>query len=269
MEKLLRVTLVQTALEWETPEANRAMLARKLAPLAGQTDLIVLPEMFTTGFSMNAQAMAESMQGPSMEWLGEQAAKLNAAIAGSFMCGEDSKFFNRLVFMRPSGVFDTYDKKHLFSLAGEHETYSPGRKRVALEWKGWRICPLICYDLRFPVWSRNMRGSFFTGLNPYYDILLYVANWPKRRAHHWRSLLTARAIENQSYVLGVNIVGVDGNGLEYTGDSSLIDFGGQTVLHLGEGREEVITCSLDKEELLAYRQQLPFLIDADVFEFKG
>lgn len=261
----MRLSILQTSLTWENPEANRAMFFQKLAPLRGRTDLVVLPEMFTTGFSMNAAALAEPMDGPTMAWLKTTAAEIGAAIAGSFICADSGKFFNRLVFMRPDGHFDFYDKKHLFSLAGEQEHFSPGKKRIILEWLGWRICPMICYDLRFPAWSRNNPGSFSGGLEPLYDLLLYVANWPARRAHHWRSLLTARAIENQSFVAGVNIVGTDGNGLEYTGDSAVIDFSGQTIFQVS-GQEDVFTAELSLEDLRLYRRQLPFLQDADAFQ---
>lgn len=241
------------------------MFSEKLAPLARKTDLVVLPEMFTTGFSMNAQRLAEPMDGPTMVWMRDSARSLDAALAGSFICEEEGKFFNRLIFMRPDGSFDFYDKKHLFSLAGEHEFYEAGNKRRVLEWLGYRICPLICYDLRFPVWSRNTRGSFIAGLTPFYDVLLYVANWPHRRAHHWRSLLTARAIENQAYVVGVNIAGRDGNGFEYVGDSAVIEFSGDTLAQMPDGEEGHRTVEISAEKLQAYRRQLPFLEDADGF----
>ncbi len=268
-DKVMRITLVQSSLHWENPEANRAMFAEKLSGLQGKTDLVVLPEMFTTGFSMQAATLAEPMDGPTMQWMQEQANALGAAITGSFMCEEDGYFFNRLVFMRPNGQYDSYDKKHLFSLAQEPQHFTAGRKRITFEWMGWKICPLICYDLRFPAWSRNTAGSFINGLVSYYDLLIYVANWPERRAHHWRSLLTARAIENQTFVVGVNIAGTDGNGLIYTGDSALIDFSGQTLLQISEGREDLQTFDITLEEMHAYRQQFPFLADRDVFEFKG
>ena len=173
----MRITLVQSALHWENPEANRTMFAAKLAPLAGATDLVVLPEMFTTGFSMNAAKLAEDMQGPTLRWMREQAAGLGAALCGSFICSDAGKYYNRLVWMYPDGRMATYDKRHLFGLAGEHETYTAGAERLRVEWLGWRICPLICYDLRFPVWSRNRAEQ------PY-DLLVYIANWPSRRAHH-------------------------------------------------------------------------------------
>ena len=261
----MRLTLVQSSLSWENPAANRAMFSRKLAPLRGATDLVVLPEMFTTGFSMNAAALAEPMDGPTVRWMESTAKSLDAAVTGSFICADGGRYYNRLVFMRPNGQFDTYDKKHLFSMAGEQEHFSPGKKRLAVEWRGWRICPLICYDLRFPAWSRNSPGSFTSRLEPLYDLLIYVANWPARRAHHWRSLLLARAIENQAFVAGVNIVGTDGNGLEYSGDSAVVDYGGQPFFQIS-GREDVVTAELSLDDLHQYRRQLPFLQDADIFQ---
>ncbi len=254
----MRLTIVQSALTWENPAANRAMFSQKLASLSGQTDLIVLPEMFTSGFSMNAAALAEPMDGPTVQWLCQTADDLDAAVTGSFICSENGKFHNRLVFVRPGGDFDFYDKKHLFTLAGEQEYFESGESQLIVEWLGWRIRPLVCYDLRFPVWSRN------SAQNPY-DLLLYVANWPARRAHHWRSLLAARAIENQSFVAGANIVGTDGAGLEYVGDSAIIDFSGQTIFQIS-GQEGALTAKLSLEDLQRYRQQLPFLQDGDCYQ---
>lgn len=253
----MRLSILQTTLHWESPAANRTLLAEKLAPLAGRADLVVLPEMFTTGFTMNAAALAEPLEGPTLAWLREQAAMLGAALTGSFICVDGGQFFNRLVFLRPDGSFETYDKRHLFGLAGEAEHFSAGDKQVALEYMGWSIRPLVCYDLRFPVWSRNKK-------NDPCDLFIYVANWPTRRAHHWQTLLTARAIENQAFVAGVNIVGKDGSGLEYQGDSAVIDFGGQ-VLGRISGKEGVFTAELSLDNLREYRRQLPFLADADDF----
>lgn len=264
----MRISIVQSRLVWENPAANRAMFAQKLAGLKNETDLVVLPEMFNTGFTMRTNPLAETMDGPTMEWLKASAMELNAAICGSFICESGGKYFNRLVFMRPDGQFDCYDKKHLFSLANEHAHFTPGRKRITIEWRGWRICPLICYDLRFPAWNRNTNGNFVSGLNPYYDLLIFVANWPSKRAHHWRSLLTARAIENQTFVAGVNIAGKDGNDLDYSGDSAIIDFSGQTLCHIPDGNEAILTQELSLEALKNYREQLPFLADRDVFEFR-
>lgn len=246
------------------------MFAEKLAPLRGNTDLVVLPEMFTTGFSMNSNVLlAEPMDGHTMNWLKAISKDLNAAVTGSFICVDANKYFNRLIFMRPDGSFDFYDKKHLFSLTAEHEHFVAGRKRLTIEWRGWRFCPMICYDLRFPAWSRNSAGNFVSGHTPYYDALIYVANWPSKRAHHWRSLLAARAIENQSFAVGANIAGGDGNGFEYTGDSTVIDYSGQALVQIPDGKEDIVTVELSLEDLQAYRKQLPFLADADLFEFKG
>ena len=263
----MRISIVQSSLIWENPAANRDMFSEKLSGLKGQTDLVVLPEMFSTGFSMKAAALAEPMDGPTMQWMNDMARELGAAIAGSFICADSGRYYNRLVFMRPDGSFQHYDKRHLFSLAGEQEYFSPGKKRITVDWMGWRICPLICYDLRFPAWSRNSPGSFAGGLEPLYDLLIYVANWPARRAHHWNALLTARAIENQAFVAGMNIVGSDGNGLEYSGDSALIDYAGQQIFRVS-GHEDIISAELSLEDMQHYRRQLPFLQDADVFQLR-
>ena len=278
----MRISIVQTSLHWENPEANRLMLAEKIAPLKGLSDLVVLPEMFTTGFSMNAEVLAESMDGATIHWMRDIATDLNAAVTGSFICKSEGKYFNRLVFMQPDGQMEFYDKKNLFTLASEPEYFVSGKKRLTVAWRGWRICPLICYDLRFPVWSRNsptpslpltaersMHPANAENENEGYDLLIYVANWPNKRAHHWNTLLTARAIENQCYVAGVNIAGTDGNGYEYSGDSSIIDFSGQQFAHIPDGKEQIATVELSLENLWTYRQQLPFLADADLVEIKG
>lgn len=257
----MRVTIVQTGLVWENIDANIRIFSEKLAPLAGKTDLVVLPEMFTTGFTMNAAGLAEGMNGRTVNWMQETARKLGSAVVGSFICSEDGTNRNRLIFMFPDGHFEYYDKRHLFTLAGEHEVFTPGNRKLVVEWSGFRICPVICYDLRFPVWSRNAVGA------DAYDLLLYVANWPSRRSQHWRSLLPARAIENQSYVVGVNIVGRDGNDLEYSGDSCVIDYSGQQLVSL-TACEAVATISVSLPELHDFRARLPFLNDADQFLMK-
>jgi len=253
----MRLTLLQTDLAWEAPEENRRRLSRILDPLAGQTDFVLLPEMFTTGFSMNAGALAEEPEGPTVRWLRAQAAQLNAAIGGSFICRASEHFYNRFVAALPDGTLYYYDKRHLFALAEEDRTYTAGRHRLIFEWQGWRICPLICYDLRFPVWSRQP-------LEAPYDLLVYVANWPRRRAHHWRVLLPARAVENQCYVAAVNIVGTDGKGLEYQGDSGLWDFSGEAQCLIAH-QKGAFTVELSREALQQYRRQMPFLRDADAF----
>ncbi len=252
----LRITTVQSALAWEDVEANLAMFSKKLANLAGLTDVVVLPEMFTTGFSMDAPRLAEPMNGRTMDWLASQARLTGAVVTGSFIAQEGIRYFNRLVWMRPDGSFEMYDKRHLFSPAAEHETYTAGQQKLVTEWLGWKICPLICYDLRFPVWSRNVEG---------YDLLLYVANWPERRSHHWRHLLMARAIENQAYVAGVNRCGTDGTGLYYAGGTAVVDYSGK-VLHQVTDTEDVFTMSISLEMLRNYRGSLQFLADRDEFE---
>lgn len=252
----MNVTLVQTDLAWENKMANLEQLAEQFSRQSIDTDLVVLPEMFTTGFSMNPAPLAEEMDGPTLKWLSEQAAKLDAAITGSFIAEVDGLFYNRLIWMFPDGSYQHYDKRHLFTLAGEHQHYSAGADRLLIEWKGWKICPLICYDLRFPVWSRN---------NEKYDLLLYVANWPERRRHHWQSLLVARAIENQAYTIGVNRVGKDGKDINYSGDSCLIDYAGETRVKLAY-QETLLTVSLDKPSQDAYREKYAFLADQDSFQ---
>lgn len=256
MNSHLRVTLVQTELAWQDPAANRRNLASHFRGLAGHTDLIVLPEMFSTGFSMDTGTLAEEMSGPTVGWLREEAAALGCVIAGSLIIRDAGQCFNRLVWARPDGSLDTYDKRHLFRMANEQQYYAAGTRRLITEIKGWRVCPLICYDLRFPVWSRS-RGD--------YDLLLYVANWPQRRAHAWAALLKARAIENLSYVVGVNRIGRDGNGTTYVGDSVALDFLGQPLSSEGGG-DRVETVVLDLESLQSYRNSFPALLDADPYE---
>ncbi|HQR23957.1 MAG TPA: amidohydrolase [Steroidobacteraceae bacterium] len=256
MNQHLRVTLVQADLAWRDPEANRHRLAAHFRGLAGHTDLVVLPEMFSTGFSMDAAALAEPMDGPTVGWMREEAAAVGCVITGSLIVRDGDRHVNRLVWARPDGSLEHYDKRHLFRMAGEHEHYRPGDRRIVVNVKGWKVCPLVCYDLRFPVWSRN-RGD--------YDLLLYVANWPARRAHAWSALLRARAIENLCYVAGVNRIGRDGNGVAYAGDSVVLDFLGQPVSSEGAG-DRVETAVLDLQSLRAWRESFPAHLDADGFE---
>ncbi|GEO02573.1 nitrilase family protein [Adhaeribacter aerolatus] len=252
----LSVTLVQTALHWHDAAANREMLAQKLAGLTEATDLIVLPEMFTTGFSMEAPHLAEKPDGPTLAWLQEQAAIHKAVITGSLITEENGQYFNRLIWMRPDGSFTNYDKRHLFRMAGEHQVYTAGTARLIVTLNGWRICPLVCYDLRFPVWSRN--------IGPDYDLLLYVANWPAKRSLAWKTLLPARAIENLAYVAGVNRVGEDGKSIVYTGDSAAYGPTGEVIWQQSHA-EAVETIKLSPEALQAYRQSFPAYLDADSF----
>lgn len=258
----LKLSLIQADLLWHDAAANRSRLEGLLAPLAGRTDLVVLPEMFTTGFTMEPQRVAEIAAGPSVDWLRGQAAKLGAVLTGSIATKDGDQYFNRLVWMRPDGTHESYDKRHLFRMAHEHDHYAPGARRLVVELRGWRIRPLVCYDLRFPVWSRNCIGG-----DGAYDVLLYVANWPERRRHAWQTLLRARAIENLSYCIGVNRAGQDGNGINYTGDSAAIDFLGQPMAELPE-RESVSTVTLDRAALEAFRTKFPAYLDADHFEIR-
>jgi predicted amidohydrolase len=254
---MFTVALIQTALHWESPTANLAMLEEKIAAIDQQIDLIVLPEMFTSGFTMNPVQVAEPMNLTTFKWLKQMAAQTGAVVTGSYVVQADGKFFNRLIWMQPGGEFDHYDKRHLFRMGNEHTYYTAGEKRIIKEWKGWRICPLICYDLRFPVWSRNSDVP--------YDLLLYVANWPAPRRHHWNTLLQARAIENQAFVLGINRVGKDNNGLEYAGDSVVIDCKGE-IIERGDATEQIIIQTFDKALLDDYRAHFPAYLDADKFE---
>ena len=259
----LDVTLIQADLAWHDPVENRRRIQQHFAALAGKTDLIVLPEMFTTGFTMQPESVAEPANGPTLEWMREQAAALGAVVTGSIATSEGDRYFNRLVWMRPDGTHESYDKRHLFRMAQEQDHYSAGTRRRVIELKGWKILPLVCYDLRFPVWSRNKVGS-----DDAYDVLLYVANWPERRRYPWQTLLKARAIENLSYCIGVNRVGKDGTGVNYTGDSAAIDFLGQPMTPPSE-QEFVTTVTLDKAALDEFRGKFPAYLDADEFHLTG
>jgi omega-amidase len=255
MNPHLRVTLVQADLAWHDPQENRRRMARHFRGLMGHTDLIVLPEMFSTGFSMESEELAEDVDGPTTGWMREEACALGCTITGSVIIRDEGRYYNRLLWVRPDGSIAHYDKRHLFRMTREHERFTAGERRLAVELKGWRICPLVCYDLRFPVWSRS-RGD--------YDLLIYVANWPNRRRHAWSTLLRARAIENIAYCVGVNRVGRDGNGAVYAGDSVAIDFLGQPLSdeHDGDGVETVV---LDRPSLDAFRESFPAHLDADQF----
>lgn len=252
----LSITTIQTTLFWEDITANLNQLGDKLSALVGVSDIIILPEMFTTGFSMSPAKFAEAPDGKTLNWLKQQAKKTNAVITGSYIVKENSHYYNRLVWMQPDGTFQTYDKKHLFSLSEEPKHYTAGQQKLIVNYKGWKICPLICYDLRFPVWSRNVEN---------YDLLIYVANWPEKRAHHWRSLLMARAIENQSYTVGVNRVGQDGNQFYHSGDTSVMDYAGNLLVHTAHV-ENNTTIQLDYQKQQDFRNRFRFLADKDAFE---
>jgi omega-amidase len=252
----LTVTLVQTPLYWQDASANRRMLAEKFSRLEAPTDLIVLPEMFTTGFSMAAPQLAETMAGPTLSWLAGQAHKHQAVITGSLIIADQGHYYNRLIWMRPDGQYDYYDKRHLFRMAGEQHSYAAGQQRLIVELKGWRVCPLVCYDLRFPVWSRSQQQD--------YDLLVYVANWPEKRSLAWKTLLQARAIENLAYVAGVNRTGEDGKGIGYAGDSVVHAPNGQVLWHQS-GKEACPTLLLARQVLADYRDSFPAHLDADLF----
>ena len=264
----MHLTLIQPDLYWHDPVANRAMLEERIFTLPEQTDLIVLPEMFTTGFTMDARAVAEPMNLTTFRWLKQMATQTGAVVTGSYVVREGNAFYNRLIWMQPNGEFDVYDKRHLFRMAGEDAVYTAGTRRIVKEWKGWRICPLICYDLRFPAWSRNtdFSPSLSTDNAPdfAYDLLLYVANWPAPRRNAWNVLLQARAIENLSYVVGVNRIGEDGNQQSYAGDSAVIDFKGDVLFRQSDA-EIVHQQMLSLDDLRAFRERFPANMDADGF----
>lgn len=252
----LQISIIQPDLVWESRNANLDHIAYLISEIE-ETGLIILPEMFATGFTMNAERFAEAMDGPTLSWMKEKAVEKGAAITGSIIAKEGAGFFNRLLWVTPGGEVKWYDKRHLFTMGEENLHYSPGNKRLIVDYKGWRICPLICYDLRFPAWSRN-RGD--------YDLLIYVANWPSVRQHVWKTLLVARAIENQAYVAGVNRVGSDPTGVGYEGGSAVVDAkGGCTFL---DGSEQVKTFTISLSELQSFREKFPVLNDRDDFEIK-
>lgn len=252
----LRISIVQCMLHWEDAAANRAMLGERLARLKASTDLIVLPEMFTTGFSMRSTELAEEMNGATVQWMVQQAKALDAALYGSVVVAEDDRRFNRGLFVTPDGQVTHYDKRHLFRFANETDHYSPGNRRVVVDWRGWRILLQICFDLRFPVFARN-RGD--------YDAILYVANWPEARRYPWSQLLIARAIENQVYVAGINRVGMDGKGIHYSGDSVVVDPRGQVIAAVEPSREGIATVTLDRAALEDFRAKFPVALEADDF----
>ncbi len=255
----LRVTIVQSMLHWEDANANRTMFGEKLAALKGTTDLVVLPEMFTTGFSMRSPELAEDVNGATVQWMRDQATRIDAAIYGSAIITEGGKYFNRGLFVKPDGEVTIYDKRHLFRFANETDHYRAGKERVVVEWRGWRVLLQVCFDLRFPVFARN-RGD--------YDAILYVANWPEARRYPWSQLLIARAIENQCYVAGVNRVGMDGKGIHYTGDSVVIDPRGAVIGQVEPSQEGHTTVVLDWNGLEDFRAKFPVAMEADDFELK-
>lgn len=254
----MKVAVIQSVLVWENPETNRAYFEEKINTIEEDVNLIVLPEMFTTGYTIDPAKVTETMNGKTVLWMQALAKAKNCAITGSVVIEENSNFYNRMLFVFPSGEIQHYDKRHLFTLAGEDKVYSRGSQKLIVDYLGWKICPLVCYDLRFPVFSRNVED---------YDVLIYVASWPKTRIKAWDTLLAARAIENMSYAIGVNRIGKDNNGYEYVGHSQVIDYIGEFLIEPME-EEGVFITTLDKLKLIAVRKKLNFLNDKDVFEIK-
>lgn len=255
----LSVTIIQTDLHWEDKEANIAMLDKKINAIEEKTELVILPEMFSTGFSMKPEMLAEDMNGDTIRWMKKIAAENKIILTGSMISKEDQNFYNRLIWMLPNGEYGFYDKRHLFAYADENNYFSPGNKRLIASVKGWKINLLVCYDLRFPVWARQACLP-----TPEYDVLVFVANWPEKRSQAWKTLLQARAIENQCYVIGVNRVGEDGNGINYIGDSMIVDPLGE-IQYCKTNDEDVFTYSLEREKLDEVRKRYPFWNDADSF----
>ncbi|NBL64943.1 amidohydrolase [Flavobacterium sp. NST-5] len=252
----MNITLIQTHLVWENPSANRKNFEDKIESVSPETDLIVLPETFATGFTMQPQNVAENPDGETVIWLQKMAAKKNAAIVGSLAIQENNRFYNRLYFVLPSGEITIYNKRHLFSLAGEDDIYTAGKEKVIVDYKGWKICLQVCYDLRFPVFARNTEN---------YDLLLYVANWPDKRIQAWNILLKARAVENLCYVVGVNRFGKDDQGFEHSGHSQVLDFAGEEILP-PQTTDGVFQIKIPKKPLLDFREKFNFLNDRDQFQ---
>ncbi len=258
-------------LHWQDKPANLAIFEQKINAIKEKTEIVVLPEMFSTGFSLQPDLLAETMNGETVQWMQRMAAEKKIVLTGSMIANENNNYYNRLIWMLPNGQRGVYDKRHLFAFAGEDEQYTPGSKRLIASVKGWKINLLVCYDLRFPVWARQAApsqpppvGKEKEGQGPEYDIIIYVANWPQRRNHAWKTLLQARAIENQCYVVGVNRVGDDGNGLHYSGDSMVVDPLGEVLYSMAD-KEDVFTITLQKEKLEEIRTKFPFWKDADGF----
>lgn len=257
----LKFTIIQTSLHWEDKGANLDTLSKKILGIKEPTEIIVLPEMFSTGFSMNPSLFAETMEGPTINWMRHLAAVKKSILTGSLIIEEEGKYYNRLVWMLPNGELGYYNKRHLFAFAGEDQHYHAGQKRLIASVKGWKINLQICYDLRFPVWARQ---QFDENKESEFDVLLYVANWPEKRNHAWKTLLTARAIENQCYTIGVNRVGLDGNNIMHSGDSMVVGPLGEILYHCAH-EEDIFHITLQKEELIKTRAQFPFGKDADDF----
>lgn len=266
----LTLTIIQPNLQWENKKANLDMLAQKIESIQEKTEVVILPEMFSTGFSMKPEELAEAMDGDTVAWMKKTASSKKIILTGSVIIKEEEKYFNRLIWMLPNGEYGIYDKRHLFAYADEHNHYTAGNKRLIAQVNGWKINLMVCYDLRFPVWARQSPSQPLTTEGEKearleYDVLVYVANWPERRISAWKTLLQARAIENQCYVIGVNRVGDDGNNIHYSGESMIIDPLGE-IVYTQANEEDVFTCTLQKELVIAVREKFPFWRDADSFE---
>lgn len=261
----LTVSLIQSVLHWQNKPANLAMFEQKLQSIQQKTEVVILPEMFNTGFSMQPHQLAEPMDGDTIQWMKRLCWQKKIILTGSLSISENEHFYNRLIWMLPNGQMGWYDKRHLFGYAGEHEKFSAGQKRLIASVKGWRINLQVCYDLRFPVWARQVQHANNVYHGPEYDVLIYVANWPDRRANMWKTLLQARAIENQCYCIGVNRVGADGNNIYHSGNSMIVDPLGD-ILYQKEHDEDVFTYTLDRGHLESVRHKMPFLKDADSFK---
>lgn len=259
VQETLHIALFQMDLVWEDHTANLSKIDQWLKQLSQSTDIVFLPEMFTTGFSMKVTELAETMDGPTMQWIIQRSRENNMAICGSLIIKENDQYFNRLVFVEPDGKIHHYDKRHLFTMGNEGNHYQKGSKRLIVHYNGWRICPLVCYDLRFPVWSRN---------NEAYDLLVYVANWPRQRDEVWNTLLKARAIENQVYVAGINRVGQDGQMIHYSGYSQILDAKGTLLANAEIGKETILKAALSYSELQRFRTVFPVLKDADNYHLE-
>ena len=258
----LKINIVQADLIWEQPDKNLDNFDKKLSDYKGKQDLVCLPEMFNTGFTMNGKDFAEEPGGKAFQWLKHKAGELQCVITGTFLCKENDQLYNRLVWMRPDGSFETYNKRHLFRFGNEHLYFVPGTSKLIVEIKGWRVCPLVCYDLRFPVWAKNT----YSDSKFEYDFLFYLANWPERRNHHWLALLKARAIENLSYVAGVNRIGTDGIGTTHSGNSVVFSPKGELICEPPDHAESNTIVTLSMKDLVDYRQRFNVGLDWDKFE---
>ncbi len=255
-------SLIQTALYWEDKKANLQMLEEKIAGIKESTQVVILPEMFSTGFSMKPELLAETMEGETVQWMKQVASRKKVILTGSVIINEDGNYYNRLIWMLPNSQFGFYNKRHLFAYAEEDKHYTAGNERFIASVNGWKINLQVCYDLRFPVWARQ---QYDENKNFEYDVLIYVANWPEKRSYAWKTLLQARAIENQCYVIGVNRVGDDGNGIYHSGDSIVIDPLGEILYHKKD-EEDIFTITLKKEDLNGVRERFQFWRDADDFQ---